>query len=634
MRTNASPIYSLKEILEAFPPAERPKKSRIILLPGPDKSTANTPISAIPTQGVLEVDKIESALSAISPDIEYSIWLKMGMALHQGSGGSEEGFTLWDNWSRKGKQYDSKEMRKKWQSLKTCQGITLATLFWQAQQAGWKCPVHLAQGTVKKPQIVIEAGGLYRSLQACDEAIRQAGLSIFKYKNTLVYVESSLPRLTRVTVDWLLPKLEEIADFIRFDSRKNTVVKTGCPQQIARSYIASVDDLKIRRLDMISLVPLLREDGSVFARGYDEQSETLCHFDLSITIPENPGKSEAIAAMKLFKDMLEEFPFETDADRSVIIAAILAALVRFRISATPLHLIDSPVAGSGKSLLVKIISLIVTGSKPMLLSYTNIENENEKRLGAALLETNPIICLDNISHSLKGDFFCSYITEKDVTIRILGLSQVISIKSSSVLLVTGNNISLEGDLSRRTLICRIDPKVESPERRCFKNPNIEEWVIKNRGKLVAAGLTILKAFSKNADQKQTLTPLGSFEKWSKNIRDAIVWCGEADPCETRVRLDKKDIRKEQLRILIHSLKNNFSNEFKRVRDIIDHAENNKYGLQDILLEIASNNKEGISQPKLGVFLKKHQDTILDGLKIESKTDTHTKQNLWSIQEAT
>ena len=32
---------------------------------------------------------------------------------------------------------------------------------------------------------------------------------------------------------------------------------------------------------------------------------------------------------------------------------------------------------------------------------------------------------------------------------------------------------------------------------------------------------------------QGLTPYGSFEAWSDLIRNAVVWLGEADPCEGR-----------------------------------------------------------------------------------------------------
>ena len=32
---------------------------------------------------------------------------------------------------------------------------------------------------------------------------------------------------------------------------------------------------------------------------------------------------------------------------------------------------------------------------------------------------------------------------------------------------------------------------------------------------------------------QSLTPYGSFQPWSDLIRNAVVWLGEADPCEGR-----------------------------------------------------------------------------------------------------
>jgi hypothetical protein len=36
--------------------------------------------------------------------------------------------------------------------------------------------------------------------------------------------------------------------------------------------------------------------------------------------------------------------------------------------------------------------------------------------------------------------------------------------------------------------------------------------------------------------KQNVTPFGSFEGWSRLVREAVVWVGLPDPCLTRVRL--------------------------------------------------------------------------------------------------
>lgn len=95
---------------------------------------------------------IDTALQYVRAD-DYDTWVRMGMALKDHLG--EAGFGLWDAWSSRGNKYGgSGETRKKWQSFKS-QGISVATVFYEAMQAGFK-PRPMTREEVKS---VIEAGG-------------------------------------------------------------------------------------------------------------------------------------------------------------------------------------------------------------------------------------------------------------------------------------------------------------------------------------------------------------------------------------------------------------------------------------------------------------------------------------------
>lgn len=85
-------------------------------------------------------ERVRSALPFIDAD-EYETWLHVGMALHEASGGSDEGFDLWDEWSQRSDKYDSDAVTEKWDSFSPGGGITLGTLFELAKQAGW-VPLH------------------------------------------------------------------------------------------------------------------------------------------------------------------------------------------------------------------------------------------------------------------------------------------------------------------------------------------------------------------------------------------------------------------------------------------------------------------------------------------------------------
>lgn len=59
---------------------------------------------------------------------------------------------------------------------------------------------------------------------------------------------------------------------------------------------------------------------------------------------------------------------------------------------------------------------------------------------------------------------------------------------------------------------------------------------RHRGELLAAGLTVLRAYHLAGRPRAKLTPWGSFEGWSDLVRQAVVFAGQPDPADTRAAL--------------------------------------------------------------------------------------------------
>lgn len=79
--------------------------------------------------------EITAALSHI-PAQDRDTWLSMGMAVK--SELFEDGFTLWDSWSQNASNYCPKAAKSTWRSIKSSGGVTIATLFHEAANHGWK----------------------------------------------------------------------------------------------------------------------------------------------------------------------------------------------------------------------------------------------------------------------------------------------------------------------------------------------------------------------------------------------------------------------------------------------------------------------------------------------------------------
>jgi putative DNA primase/helicase len=156
------------------------------------------------------------------------------------------------------------------------------------------------------------------------------------------------------------------------------------------------------------------------------------------------------------------------------------------------------------------------------------EEETEKRLGALMMAGQPLISIDNANGEVGGDALCQYLEQPAVNIRVLGLSKMPTVETrGTTFFMNGNNITLRGDVVRRVITTIIDPKVERPELRKFKK-NPREMVLADRGKYIAAALTICKAYVV-AGRPFQVDPLASYEGWSNTVRSALMWLGEADP---------------------------------------------------------------------------------------------------------
>lgn len=71
------------------------------------------------------------ALERLDPNMVMDDWVKVGMALHDGTHGSEEGLDLWDTWSQQGaeKYKGRRDLARRWKGFKPGGGTSCATLF-------------------------------------------------------------------------------------------------------------------------------------------------------------------------------------------------------------------------------------------------------------------------------------------------------------------------------------------------------------------------------------------------------------------------------------------------------------------------------------------------------------------------
>jgi putative DNA primase/helicase len=503
-----------------------------------------------------------------------------------------------------------------------------------------------------RPLIQVAGGKLPAIVDDAEDALIASEPDLYRYGGQLVrplleevpaadMTRTQVHRLLPVTRAYLVDILTAAAHWQRFDRRREDWVDVDCPDKVADVYLAREGRWRLPPLVGIINAPMLRHDGTLLDNpGYDERTGLLFRTD-GVTfgrVPAKPTRTDAEKALHLLDDLISTFPFVGDGDRSVALSAILSTLDRRAMDAAPMHAFSAPVAGSGKTLLVDLCSMIATGRKAPVLDQSKDDVETDKRLVAALLRGGAIIAIDNVDRPLDSALLCQALTSSGVMqLRVLGSSRDVDVPNTAMFFTTGNNLVLAGDLTRRTLLCRLDPGCERPELREF---NCDPLVMakEDRSEYVVAALTILRAYL-TADERITLNPLGSYETWSRRVREALVWLGCADPCETMASARRADPVTTQLSNVISSWRSNVGTDKPMtVQAIVEMANRVDLGgayshpdLREALLAVAVEGRE-INVRRLGKWLSKNEDRIIDHHKIARGNEKHHVFQ-WIIIEA-
>jgi putative DNA primase/helicase len=196
----------------------------------------------------------------------------------------------------------------------------------------------------------------------------------------------------------------------------------------------------------------------------------------------------------------------------------------------PIHVLDAPAPGTGKSYVLDVASTVITGRPQPVLGFGRDNKEFEKRIAACIIEGDTIISIDNVTRPLGGEALNRVTSQPIVTVRILGRTERVKVEFRGLFSANGNNIAIEGDMTRRTLLGRLDTGMERPEEREFADDPVK-LVLADRGKYLAAALVIVRAYIA-AGMSGRLKPLAGYQEWSDCVRSALVWLGAGDPCAT------------------------------------------------------------------------------------------------------
>lgn len=503
-----------------------------------------------------------------------------------------------------------------------------------------------------------DAGKLPEILDACQDALAEQALelNVFSYANRLarIYQASMLPDdgVRRAAGAVMVHPIEaplareligRAAIHEKFDARSNGYKPCDPPRTVAEALLARGHWPALPELSGFIEGPTITLDGRIIDEpGYDAKTGL---FGAFTAIPgyrrpaARPTQDDAEKAVAALLDLFKTFPFVGDADRVAMLAGVLTAVVRRVLTSAPLIGMDAPMPGTGKTLLLESLAILATNRRASVLSLGHDDAETEKRLTGVLLAGDAVIGIDNVERPLRGDLLCQVATQQYVRLRPLGASGMLNVPTHALIVVTGNNLSIVGDLKRRVIMVRLDAKTDRPEHRSFNVDHLAT-VTEQRGEIIARALTIIAAYlAAGAPRVDGLHAYGGFESWDRMVRRPLAWLGLPDPLTTSEALRENDPDLEATRLLLAAWHARFADRPQTAAEVVAVAmemapmsgDRINSDLYDALQVVCS---EKPNTRRLGDWLRRHRDRRVDGYAVYAAgSDGHRKVARWTVSSA-
>jgi hypothetical protein len=485
--------------------------------------------------------------------------------------------------------------------------------------------------------------GLDAMASAAWQAIERANVPprIYRYAHALGWLTTDTagaPQIEVMQHDHVRHHLAAVATFIRW-----TAGARGRPQEAKPAFppvplaadLLAVPDGRLPVLRRIVRAPVFTADGQLLTTpGFDAASGI--YFappaDLSVpAIPEQPTAEDIYTAVGMLVDELfVDFPFLTQADRAHAVALVLTPFVREIINDhIPLFVVNKPTPRTGAGLLVKLVSLIHTGAETAVTTVSRDEEEMRKRLTSFLIPSPTMIVLDNLHGRLNSASLAAILTSMEWQDRPLGLTKNIFVPVRSMFVVTGNNVALSSEIAGRSVMIRLDPKVEDPSTRTgFRHPVIDAWALEHRGRLLWAALALGQAWIASG-RPLTSVAFGGFQTWANVMGGILRVAGIDGFLENREDLFRRaDEESASIRGFLAAWWDTHDTTAVPIKALLEIA-------KDHALDIAAKSDQGMLV-RLGRLVQSLEDrtyNLGDGLEVKVRRGgSHQRAVLWGLSK--
>jgi hypothetical protein len=328
----------------------------------------------------------------------------------------------------------------------------------------------------------------------------------------------------------LLSRLDEcelselIERHIEFQNAKGAAVTLPAP--FVKHYVSRKTDDALPFCAAIATLPMVTRHGTLLAKqGLDRDSGILFRIaePLMAALPKSREQCDDAAILAAMKRLCDEWLVDVSVDlagKATLLTAAGSIIERTLLSDRPIYFVTAPRRGGGKTTVLVMILVAITGIRPAAAAWSTNEEERRKALMAYLLEALPAIIWDNIPRG--SQISCPHIekscTSEFLSDRKLGVSENIVASAASIHLFTGNNIAPKGDTASRSLTAMLTVSRPDPENRPFKHVDPIGWTKTHRYQILADIFTILLG---NPKLRSNYEPPTRFKDWMRLVGSAF-----------------------------------------------------------------------------------------------------------------
>lgn len=257
-------------------------------------------------------------------------------------------------------------------------------------------------------------------------------------------------------------------------------------------------------------------------------------FEVAEVYPD-PSATEAQEALEWIRtEILVDFPFldfdsQGEEHRGPSEANALAMLItpfmrRMINGCTPVFFVSKPQPGTGGTLLGSVPIMLFDGIEMPPVRYSQNEEEMNKVLIAAIMETRSHLFFDDVKEFNNRELLRA-ITSPYIGGRILGSSRTIERPNNFNWVATSNNPFVMNEMERRVVWIKLNLKNPDVQNRKFRHANLTTFIKENRAVAVHKILTLIQYWVSCNMPKFKGRSRASFEDWGEKVGGVLMTAG-------------------------------------------------------------------------------------------------------------